>query len=135
MTHNAHAPHTSSDAIHKMALKAMDLMPPEIRALTKGVAIRVAEWPSAELLHDLGMQHRSDLSGMYQGIPLPEKSATFPQTFPDTVWLFRKPILIEWEERGDVTLEALVQNVTIHEFAHHFGWSDADIASIDRWWE
>jgi predicted Zn-dependent protease with MMP-like domain len=34
-----------------------------------------------------------------------------------------------------VTLETLVAHVTIHEFAHHFGWSDADIATIDRWWE
>ncbi|MEO1961572.1 MAG: metallopeptidase family protein, partial [Paracoccus sp. (in: a-proteobacteria)] len=26
-------------------------------------------------------------------------------------------------------------HVVIHEFAHHFGWSDDDIARIDRWWE
>ena len=26
-------------------------------------------------------------------------------------------------------------HVTVHEFAHHFGWSDEDIARIDRWWE
>ena len=30
---------------------------------------------------------------------------------------------------------ALVSNVVVHEFAHHFGWSDEDIATIDRWWE
>ena len=26
-------------------------------------------------------------------------------------------------------------HVMVHELAHHFGWSDDDIASIDRWWE
>jgi predicted Zn-dependent protease with MMP-like domain len=23
----------------------------------------------------------------------------------------------------------------VHEIAHHFGWSDDDIAAIDPWWE
>ena len=41
----------------------------------------------------------------------------------------------EWAARGDVTLGELVAHVTVHEFAHHFGWSDEEIARIDRWWE
>ena len=28
-----------------------------------------------------------------------------------------------------------VRITVIHEIAHHFGWSDDDIARIDRWWE
>ncbi len=125
---------SSSDAIYRMALAAMDMMPPDIRNLTKGVALRVADWPSRDMLDDLGMSDPENLTGMYQGIPLPHKSVAYPQTLPDTVWLFREPILLEWRQRGNVTLAELVQNVTIHEFAHHFGWSDDDIASIDQWW-
>jgi predicted Zn-dependent protease with MMP-like domain len=51
------------------------------------------------------------------------------------ITLFRRPILDEWAARGDVALEELVAHVTVHEFAHHFGWSDADVARVDRWWE
>ncbi|MEM1314160.1 MAG: metallopeptidase family protein, partial [Pseudomonadota bacterium] len=29
----------------------------------------------------------------------------------------------------------LVAHVLVHEIAHHFGWSDARIAEVDRWWE
>ena len=54
---------------------------------------------------------------------------------PDTIWLFRRAILDEWIDRGDVALGDLVAHVLVHELAHHFGWSDEDIASIDRWWE
>ena len=54
---------------------------------------------------------------------------------PDTIWLFRRPILDEWADRGNVALGALVAHVYVHELAHHFGWSDADIAAIDPWWE
>ena len=41
----------------------------------------------------------------------------------------------EWASRGDVTLGDLVTHIVTHEMAHHFGWSDDDIATIDRWWE
>ncbi|WP_372839596.1 metallopeptidase family protein, partial [Phaeovulum sp.] len=51
------------------------------------------------------------------------------------IWLFRRPILDEWIARGDVALGTLVAHVMVHEMAHHFGWSDDDIAVIDRWWE
>ncbi|MCE8470601.1 metallopeptidase family protein, partial [Rhodovulum sulfidophilum] len=47
----------------------------------------------------------------------------------------RRAILDEWVDREEVTLTELVTHVLIHEIAHHFGWSDDDIASIDPWWE
>ncbi|UWQ33047.1 metallopeptidase family protein [Leisingera sp. M527] len=53
---------------------------------------------------------------------------------PDVVWLFRQPILAEWRDRGNVELNELIAHVVIHEFAHHFGWADEEIAAIDQWW-
>jgi predicted Zn-dependent protease with MMP-like domain len=47
------------------------------------------------------------------------------------VFLYRRPILDEWAERGDVALEALVEHVLIHEIGHHFGLSDDQIAAIE----
>ena len=79
-----------------------------------------------------GRNHRT---GLYDGIPMTEKSVMDVPHGPDVVWLFRRPILDEWADRGNVTLTELVAHVTIHEFAHHFGWSDDDIAAIDPWWE
>ena len=85
-------------------------------------------------MDDLDMEP-FELTGLYDGTPLTQKSSFDQPEGPDTVWLFRRPILDEWAERGNVTLTELVAHVTIHEFAHHFGWSDADIARIDAWWE
>ena len=87
------------------------------------------------MLDELGIEDPLDLTGLYDGIPLTEKSVMDPGYGPDVVWLFREPILDEWRERGNVDLADLVAHVTVHEFAHHFGWSDDDIATIDRWWE
>jgi predicted Zn-dependent protease with MMP-like domain len=118
-----------------MARAAVDALPPAFQPAARAVALRVAERPDAAMLRELGMSDPMELTGLYDGIPMTEKSVADQPLGPDTVWLFRAPILAEWRARGDVTLEELVGHVTIHEFAHHFGWSDADIAAIDRWWE
>ena len=88
-----------------------------------------------ELREELGVDDAFDLTGLYDGIPLTEKSTAEQMTRPDVVWLFRRPILDEWAERGNVSIQELVTHVVIHEIAHHFGWSDDDIAAIDPWWE
>lgn len=86
------------------------------------------------MLRDLGIADPLDLTGHYEGVPLTEKHLWDPSGEPDTVWLFRGPIIAEWRDRGNVDLFDLIAHVTVHEFAHHFGWSDDDIARIDKWW-
>ena len=76
-----------------------------------------------------------DLTGLYEGVPLTQKSVMDQPMGPDVIWLFRRPILDEWTARGDVALGDLVTHVFVHELAHHFGWTDAEIAAIDPWWE
>lgn len=129
----AHTP--TLDRIEEIALDTIAALPAPFRTPAAQVLLRVADWPDSTMLQDLGIADPLGLTGLYEGIPLTQKSL-YDQGFPpDTVWLFREPILAEWRERGNVTLEELVAHVTVHEFAHHFGWSDDDIASIDRWWE
>jgi len=109
--------------------------PEPFRSLAETVLIHVVDWPPEDVLADLGIDDPLDLTGLYDGIPLTEKSVAEPAAFPDSVWLYREPILTEWRDRGDIELADLIAHVTVHEFAHHFGWSDDDIAEIDRWWE
>lgn len=121
------------DEIEELARETVANLPPAFRGEAGKVAIVVADFAADEVLKDLDMD-AFDLTGLYDGVPLTEKSNWDVPQGPDTVWLFRRPILDEWAERGDVTIADLVAHVTIHEFAHHFGWSDDDIAAIDQWW-
>lgn len=121
--------------IEAMAHETVAAFPPEFGSHAAAVILRVEDFASGEFLEELDIIDPLELTGLYDGIPLTEKSVADPQSFPDTIWLFRRAILDEWASRGDVTLAALVSHVVVHEFAHHFGWSDADIAAIDRWWE
>lgn len=122
-------------AFERLAQNAIDALPPAFRAPASEVVLLVVDWPPAHLLDEMEIEDALDLTGLYEGIPLTEKSHFDQPLGPDTVWIFREPILEEWRDRGNVALPDLVAHVVVHEFAHHFGWSDDDIAAIDRWWE
>ena len=121
--------------IEEIALATIAALPEPFAHAAHAVVLQIEDLPNARMLADLEIDDALDLTGLYEGVPMTEKSVSYPDPWPDTVWLFRQPILSELESRDGVTLEQLVAHITIHEFAHHFGWSDNDIASIDRWWE
>lgn len=121
--------------IETLALETFAALPEPFRANAKDIVLRVEDMPDADLIHAMKLEDPLDLTGLYEGVPLTEKSVMDPSPYPDTIILFRRPILAELAERPEVTLQELVAHVVIHELAHHFGWSDDDIAHIDRWWE
>ena len=119
----------------EMALAAIALLPAPYAEAARDVALRIEDFADPELLKAMGIADPFELTGLYDGVPLTEKSFSDQPLQPDAIWLFRRPILDEWVERGDVSLADLVTHVLVHELAHHFGWSDDDIARIDPWWE
>lgn len=122
-------------AIEQLAHETLTRLPGEIAERAADVAIIVADRADAEMLAELEIDDDHDLTGLYEGTPLTEKHPSEQSVQPDIIHLFRKPILAEWVERNTVSLGDLVAHIVIHELAHHFGWTDDDIAAIDRWWE
>jgi len=121
--------------IERLALEAVATLPAPFRAGARAVVLRIEDFPPDALLRELEVDDPFDLTGLYDGIPLTEKSVLDQPQQPDMIWLFRRAILDEWAARGDIGLGDLVRHVLVHELAHHFGGSDGDIASVDRWWE
>lgn len=125
----------SLDDIADLAAAARARIPEPFAAAAARVAIRVEDFADEAVLDDLGIEDPFELTGLYDGIPMTQKSVLDVPLKPDTIWLYRAAILDEWCDRGDVALDRLVAHVYVHELAHHFGWSDDDIARVDRWWE
>ena len=120
--------------IEAMAVASVEALPKRFRDHARAVVIQVEEFAEDDILADLDIDYPFELTGLYDCFPLTEKSVSDQRGQPDAIWLFRRAILEEWIERGNVSLSDLVAHVVVHELAHHFGWSDADIASIDEWW-
>ncbi len=114
-----------------MARAALDRLPPAFAEQMGEIVLLVEEWPDAEILADLGLENPFELTGVYEGLPLTERSIEHTGTMPDRVRLFRRPILDEWAERGDETIEHLVAHVVVHEIGHHFGLSDDDMHALE----
>jgi predicted Zn-dependent protease with MMP-like domain len=121
----------SLDDIAALAEAAFAALPDKFRRLAGEVVFRVDDFASDEVLDELEIEDPFELTGLYQGVDLARRSIFDPSPEPARIFLYRRPILDEWADRGDVTLAELVGHVLTHEIGHHFGLSDADIDAIE----
>jgi predicted Zn-dependent protease with MMP-like domain len=121
----------SLDDIAEIADAAFNTLPPNLRALAGEVIFQITDFADEEVLDALGIDNPYELTGLYQGVDLSRRSVMDPQRMPPMVFLYRRPILDEWMELEDVSLEELVTHVLVHEIGHHFGLSDDAIAEIE----
>jgi predicted Zn-dependent protease with MMP-like domain len=94
------------------------------------VVLLVEEFADDETLDAMGIDDPFDLTGLYHGRPVGEKSAWEGVSLPDRILLYRRAILDEWAATG-VALEALVTHIVVHEVGHHFGLSDAQMHALE----
>ena len=118
----------SYDDFSDLAFAALDGLPEWVHAWLSNVQVVIEDWPSREQLADLGFEEDDVLLGLYEGIPLTERSADYGMVLPDKVTLFRGPILSFCETRADVADE--VKHTVVHELAHHFGIDDERLAAL-----
>jgi predicted Zn-dependent protease with MMP-like domain len=113
-----------------IATAAYRRLPGRFRALTGDLLIRVEDFPTGEVLDQMGIESPFDLLGLYAGVDLARKSVSDVTSLPDMVFIYRRPILDYWAEH-DEALGAIVTHVLVHEIGHHFGLSDADMERIE----
>ena len=122
----------SADEIEALARAALARLPAQFREHLGDVVLMVEDFADDELLAEMGIEDPFDLTGVYEGTPLHEKSIADSGRLPDRIRLFRQPILDEWIARGDETLEHLVTHVLVHEVGHHFGLSDEAMHALEE---
>ncbi|TCD05048.1 metallopeptidase family protein [Erythrobacteraceae bacterium CFH 75059] len=121
------------DAVYFMrrAQAVLAGLPQPFRAPLAQVVLEVEEFATAEQLASVGLDDPWDLSGLYEGRPLPDQSIWASGDLPPRISLFRQPMLLEQQETG-VDLDDLIRHVTIHEAGHHFGFSDDDMHLLEE---
>lgn len=120
----------SAAIIAEIANRSVASLPASIRAQCHDIVVSVEDFATPEQLASVGLIDRWTLSGLYQGVPLPDQSSWESGRMPPRVWLFRMPILAEMRSRR-ISLEELVHHVVIHEIGHHFGFSDDDMHALE----
>jgi len=112
---------------------ALATIPREFRDAMHNIAIVVEDEPSEELLDEMEIEPPDTLFGLYQGVPLTERTSSYGNTLPDRVLIFRGPH--ERETADEEDLIVCIGETLIHEIGHYFGLSEEEIEEIEeRYW-
>lgn len=126
------APSHAPDAtfIEALARDALARIPEPFATHLADVVLLVEEFADDATLDAMGIEDPFELTGLYHGRPVGEKSAFDSGGLPDRIHLYRRAILDEWCDTG-VSLQALVAHIVVHEVGHHFGLSDDDMHALE----
>lgn len=116
--------------MQQMAEAVVALLPDHFRAQMGDIVLQVEDFATPEQLAAVNLSNKWELSGLYQGEALPDRSIWQSHRMPARIWLFREPLIAEWRETG-VRMDDLVRHVVIHEAGHHFGFSDDDMHALE----
>ena len=103
-------------------VSALKGLPPFFKKKMENIDVVVADRPTRRQV-GRGREARGEtLLGLYEGVPLTERTETYGMVVPDKITIFQQPI--ESIYRSDTQIIAGIQRVVRHEIAHHFGISD-----------
>ncbi len=109
---------------------AIDGLPQEFKDKLQNVDFVVEDEPDIAAAKKLKLGSRGRLLGLYQGVPLKERTHYYGMVMPDKITLYQQNIERQCELDGlDVRDE--VRHVIQHEIAHHFGISDNRLTDLD----
>lgn len=115
--------------IREEVVRVLDKLPRQFRKRLHNLEIVVEERPERELLLSVGLDPRHDtLYGLYQGVPLPQRSAFYPPILPDKITIFSEPLLRDFSDPEDVREQ--IRTTVLHEIAHYFGFDDDEIDKL-----
>lgn len=109
--------------------EALELVPDEFQAYLNSVAVIVEQWPTAEHRSRLRLRPNETLFGLYEGVPLTQRSSGYNLALPDRITLFQGPL----EADAGLDRERLrrqVRRVVLHEIAHHFGFGEERLREL-----
>lgn len=118
-----------TDSFEQLVAEALDSLPELFLELMDNVQVVVEEWPSPEQLAAVGLRSRTQLLGLYEGIPLTRRGSRYGLVAPDKITIFQRPI--ERICANDEHMRQQVQDTVIHELGHHFGINEERMAVLE----
>ena len=79
--------------IEAIARHTLERLPSPFAESLGDIVLLVEPVADAETARSVGLRHPMDLSGLYQGIPLNERSVEHSGTLPERITLYSQPIL------------------------------------------
>ena len=114
--------------------EVLESLPPRIHELIEEVPLLVEDYPSEEVMRQMGVRHRCQLCGLYTGIPLTERSVMQSGFLPDRILIYREGILSASTDRTGRLLPGRLREemriTVLHELAHHHGFDEQELRDL-----
>ncbi len=97
---------------------ALDSLPSKLAAALVNLAVVVEDENEED----------PDLYGLYEGVPLPERTSQDTGSLPDRIAIYRLPLEQDFPDPAE--LEHEIRVTVLHELAHYFGFDEERIGEL-----
>ena len=108
--------------------EALETLPDEIKKMMSNVAVTVAEYPTEAQKRSVGLGPHQSLYGLYQGVPLTQRTSYYGMVTPDRITIFMYPMV--YYHRTPEAIRRQVQKTVLHEIGHHFGMTEKQLRDL-----
>ena len=115
----------------ELVARAIESLPKAICERLENIDIIVANEPTCDQLMYSGLSKNETLLGLYEGVPLTDRTSGYSNVMPDKITIFQKPIEASCKNESQITSK--IQRVVRHEIAHHFGIDDDRLRELRRY--
>jgi len=123
----AKVPRLSMSAFCRTVGKVLEELPDPFHAWLENVVIDVEPEPWPELREELGLEPGEPLLGLFEGAAITEQE--YGEHLPNRIVLFKNPL--ERISRSPAELRYEIRRTVLHELAHHFGYSEAELEEFE----
>ena len=116
------------ETFDQLVEEALSSIPEEFQAKLDNIELLIADWPTREQLKQAGLRPGQTLLGLYQGVPHTRRGSRYGLVPPDTITIFRGPIVVLGRTRSGVA--HLIRRTVLHEIAHHFGFDEKRLREL-----
>jgi predicted Zn-dependent protease with MMP-like domain len=117
------------EQFEKLVEEALASLPQKFKELIHNVAVIVEDLPTKETRRTIGVPSRSNILGLYHGVPYTHRGPYYGNVPPDVIIIYQQPI--ERICRSDDEIKERIQEVVVHEVGHYFGLSDDELRDIE----
>lgn len=111
----------SREDFEKVVMAALRTLPKVFKEKLENVDVVIKEMPTAREAGSVGCA-RFTLLGLYEGVPLSQRTHQYGMVMPDKITLFRRNI--ERSARTKREMKKAIRHTVQHELAHHLGIDD-----------
>ncbi len=116
------------ETFERWMAETVDSLPPFFGDRIDNVLFVVEDVPDPEVQTEFG----SMLLGLYQGVPLPERTVWQTVMQPDVITLYQRNIESICRNRDEVRRQ--IQQTVLHEVGHYFGLDEDELERIEAEW-